>query len=202
MYHSKDFFKNYALRLSLLSASVLFLAVSLYFYFDASSQLQTIENEFSYIEQKSIDSSMAFESLKNELPKHIDSLSRGYIGDSKRLEWLELISKLVVDYSLPEVQFSVENSRIEEAEEFIYFDENIQTYSSPMKLNFVFMHEIDFVKFFEGLKNNAHGVADIRDCDMSRIEHSDFNEVRLFRGHCYIHWYRVRNMLSHWGFVE
>lgn len=93
----------------------------------------------------------------------------GFVGRENRLDWIETIRRAARGLDLPNVSYSLEpqlevirpvNTASPTAE--------IQIYLSKLDLEIGLVHELDLLRFFERLENEAPGLMKVDRCEMIR----------------------------------
>jgi len=93
----------------------------------------------------------------------------GFVGKESRLDWIETIRLAATGFDLPNVSYSLEpqlqvikpiNPESSNAE--------IQIFLSRLEIELGLVHEVDLLRFFDRLENEAPGLMKIDRCAMSR----------------------------------
>ena len=146
-------------------------------------KLRQVRNEENEIKQKA--------AMFNELQE------RGIIGEERRLDWVELIKKIIDERRLIDPQFEISPQRALDDKPGSSFT----FYTSTMKLQLKLLHEEDLTRLLDDLRNQASALIQVKRCNISRLppHTSDGNNLASPNGahlqaDCQIDWITAREV--------
>lgn len=144
----------------------------------AESQLQIFNKNFP-----------DFEKLQNE----------GFVGNKKRLQWLETLSTVGERYNIPGVNFTLENAKPAEELKDHYFHHSLKLEITQMKLILHLIHEGDWFHLVQFLRTNAQGIFSAEQCELNR-QSSGLKEtyLEMLVGSCEFEWYTIVDFSEEW----
>ena len=100
--------------------------------------------------------------------------SLGFVGRESRLDWIETIRLAAKGLDLPNVSYSLEPQlEVIRPVETTSPDAEIQIYLSKLELELGLVHELDLLRFFQRLEDEAPGLMKVDQCDITRQQGSE-----------------------------
>ena len=92
----------------------------------------------------------------------------GFVGRESRLDWIETMRETSTGLTLPRVSYAMEPQlKVVAPVESILAGEDIQIYLSRLQLEMGLVHELDLLRFFDELQQNAPGLIKVDRCDLT-----------------------------------
>ena len=194
-YISQVEWKSHRIGLILLVISILLAIYSGLYMSDMKTQKESINHRISEQEQLNSTSTKQKEIYDEVSPAFNNLKDRGIVGNTKRLQWLETIRATTDLYLLPQLNFSLENTKMSNQKEDLYVGNGFNYETTLMKLKFKIMHEGDFFNMFRFLRDTASGIFSVEKCEVKRVstEGRDPSIDELIfpglEGNCALKWY-------------
>jgi hypothetical protein len=156
--------------------------------------LQTQQNLFNQAQQKFLSSGQEKEAIMQYLPIYNDLLETGFIGEERRIEWIERLRQIHTQHKLFSIDYQIglqENYK----PTFIPNMGNFVLHRSIMKLNLDMLHEGDILSLLDGLQEQTTPFI-VRDCEISRPVGAVVNSKNIapnLRAICEIDWLTLRD---------
>lgn len=200
-----DFFKMISLKkiiplFCVLALSVVCFSYTIFEYFSIKENIRS--GSLSLIQVKNqtelaVYNEKQFSVFDDQLEKlH----AQGYVGEPKRLAWVEVLNETVEKLELPQVRFTLSptiNKADLNSEEDPY-RERSNLSLTPMSLEMELMHERDFYDFIREYKSVAPGVFQVDDCEIKRIEENTTEKPIQLTAVCNITWLNYRDIRKDW----
>lgn len=94
----------------------------------------------------------------------------GFIGRESRLDWVETMRLALEGLDLPRMTYAIEPQRgVIAPFPSMLGSENVQIRVSNMQLEMGLMHEIDLLRFFDRLQEQAPGLIKVDRCEISNV---------------------------------
>ena len=92
----------------------------------------------------------------------------GFVGRESRLDWIETMRETSNGLTLPRVSYAMEPQlKVVAPVESILAGEDIQIHLSRLQLEMGLVHELDLLRFFDELQQNAPGLIKVDRCDLT-----------------------------------
>jgi len=104
--------------------------------------------------------------IRNFQPRYVELLSRGLIGDEKRLEWVDLIRQIQEQRKLPPLSYEIEPQQAVRLESALDLGD-YQLQGSRMRMHMELLHEMDLFNFFDDLRQRSF--VTVQDCSIRRL---------------------------------
>jgi len=201
----RDLFNNIKWRnhipgLILMAGSFLLLIASSYNYWQQNNRLQAAKLNFQAQQELNSDAQNSEDILIDELENYRDLRGKGYIGDTRRLQWVETVRQLASEYKIPDIQFTLENSQMLTEDDGAFWSPDVSMRLTTMKIIMRMAHEGDLYRFMNGLQNEAAGLFDVNYCDLKwSLAESDDESLTRLNGVCELHWITLVDATKNWG---
>lgn len=139
-------------------------------YFDMQQQqaLQNQQNQLGAARQRYQSSGMEKEMITRYLPQYQALIKKGFVGEERRLEWIERLREQHQAYKLFGIKYSVsQQEKYSPA-----FAGNLGGFTlnrSVMKLELDMLHEGDLLSLTEALNAETSTPFMLRDCEINRL---------------------------------
>jgi hypothetical protein len=104
--------------------------------------------------------------IRNFQPRYIELLSRGLIGEEKRLEWVDVVRQIQAQRKLPPLSYDIEPQQTVRLESSLDLGD-YQLQGSRMRLHMELLHEMDLFNFFDDLRQRSF--VTVQDCSIRRL---------------------------------
>jgi hypothetical protein len=144
--------------------------------------------------QKFESSGLEKETIIKYLPEYNELLSKGFIGEERRIEWIERLRQIHGQYNL----FSIDYSIGQQEKYKPSFVQNIGSHvmnRSVMELRLDMLHEGDLINLLEDLHENTPPFM-VRDCEITRPIGAEVNTKKVvanLKATCEIDWITLRD---------
>ncbi len=92
----------------------------------------------------------------------------GFIGRESRLDWVETLRMTAGGLSLPRLTYSIEPQiEVIPPVQSVLGGEDLQVRASKVHLELGLLHEMDLLRFFDELQDNAPGLIKVDSCELS-----------------------------------
>ena len=156
--------------------------------------LQTQQNLLNQARQKFQSSGFEKETIMQYLPAYNDMLASGFIGEERRIEWIETLRDIHAKYKLFSIDYSIglqENYK----PSFMPNLGNFRLNRSIMNLKLDMLHEGDMLAIIDGLKEQTTPFL-VRDCEIKRPIGALVNVKNVaanMQASCEIDWLTLRD---------
>lgn len=156
--------------------------------------LQTQQNLLNQARAKFQSSGLEKETIIQYLPAYNDLLAKGFIGEERRIEWIERLRQIHAQHKLFSIDYSIglqENYK----PSFISNMGSFVLHRSTMKLSMDMLHEGDLLNLLDGLHEQSTPFI-VRDCEIKRPIDAVVNTKSLnsnLKAACEIDWLTLRD---------
>ncbi|MES2499674.1 MAG: hypothetical protein V4570_04000 [Pseudomonadota bacterium] len=156
--------------------------------------LQTQQNLLNQARQKYQSSGLEKETITQYLPIYNGLLASGFIGEERRIEWIESLRQIHAQHKLFSIDYSI---GLQESYKpgFLSSLGNFKLHRSVMKLNLDMLHEGDLLVLLDGLREQTTPFI-VRDCEITRPIGAVFNTKNIsanLKAACEIDWLTLRD---------
>ncbi len=156
--------------------------------------LQTEQNVYNKARQKFESSGLEKETIIKYLPEYNNLLTIGFVGEERRIEWIERLRQIHEQYNLFSIDYSIgQQERYKPS--FVSNMGNLVLNRSVMELKLDMLHEGDLTNLLDGLHENTPPFM-VRDCEITRPIGAEINVNRLtanLRARCELDWLTLRD---------
>ena len=134
----------------------------------AEQALQQQKSQLGQARSKYQASGLEKQTIIETLPKYQQLINRGFVGEERRIEWVEALRNTHQQYKL----FSIDYQIGQQEDYKPSFLPNLGAFilhRSVIKLDFPMLHEGDILSLFDGLYGYQASPFIVRDCTMTRI---------------------------------
>ena len=147
-------------------------------------------------QQKFQLSGLEKETIKQYLPQYNQLIASGFIGEERRIEWIENLRQIHDAHKLFNIDYSI---GLQESFKPSYLPNlgNFKLQRSTMKLNLELLHENDLLNLLDGLRGQSTPYM-VRNCEITRPSGAIINNkevVANLSAVCEIDWLTIRDPL-------
>lgn len=156
--------------------------------------LQTQQNMLNQARQKFQSSGLEKETITQYLPIYNDLLAKGFVGEERRIEWIETLRNIHAQHKLFSIDYSIS---LQESYKPSFLP-NLGSFKlnrSVMKLKLDMLHEGDLLALLDGLHEQTAPFI-VRDCEISRPIGAMVNARDVaanMQANCEIDWLTLRD---------
>lgn len=156
--------------------------------------LQTQQNMLNQARQKFQSSGLEKETIIKYLPVYNDLLENGFVGEERRIEWIEALRNIHAKHKLFSIDYSI---GLQEAynPSFLPNLGNFRLNRSVMNLKLNMLHEGDMLAIIDGLHEQTTPFI-VRDCKIQRPIGAVVNTKNIaanMQAECEIDWLTLRD---------
>lgn len=156
--------------------------------------VQTQQNLLNQARSKYQSSGLEKETIVQYLPIYNDLLANGFVGEERRIEWIERLRQIHAQHKLFSIDYSI-GLQEDYKPTFISNLGNFVLHRSTMKLNMDMLHEGDLINLLDGLHEQTTPFI-VRECEISRPVGAVVNSKNLtsnLKATCEIDWLTLRD---------
>jgi hypothetical protein len=156
--------------------------------------VQTQQNLLNQARQKFQSSGLEKETIMQYLPAYNDLLASGFIGEERRIEWIERLRQIHAQHKLFSIDYSI-GLQEDYKPSFLPNMGTFVLHRSIMKLNLDMLHEGDLLSLLDGLHEQTAPFI-VRDCEIKRPIGAVVNSKVLtsnLKAACEIDWLTLRD---------
>lgn len=156
--------------------------------------LQTQQNLLNQARSKFQSSGMEKETIMQYLPIYNDLLANGFVGEERRIEWIERLRQIHAQHKLFSIDYSI-GLQEDYKPSFLTNLGSFVLHRSTMKLNMDMLHEGDLINLLDGLHEQTSPFI-VRECEISRPVGAVVNSKNLvsnLKASCEIDWLTLRD---------
>ncbi|MFW5431176.1 MAG: hypothetical protein ACKE5M_06615 [Methylophilaceae bacterium] len=156
--------------------------------------LQEAQSSYGKARQKFESSGLEKETIIKYLPEYNDLLSKGFIGEERRIEWIERLRQIHANYNLFSIDYSI-GQQERYGPSFVSNVGNHVMNRSVMELKLDMLHEGDLINLLEDLHEDTPPFM-VRDCVITRPIGAKIDIKRVtdnLKATCEIDWITLRD---------
>jgi hypothetical protein len=150
---------------------------------DAKSRAQPLDNE---AREKYSQAENEKREIHDFQPKYMELIAKGFIGEEKRLDWMESINRIQQQRALLPINYEISAQQVFPA------DPSMETgvmelHGSKMLVKMNLLHEMDLLNFLNDLKTKQ--AYSLHDCSIKRLKVNPLDQLapRLY-AECTLYW--------------
>lgn len=157
------------------------------------SALQAQQSQLNKARQRYQSSGAEKDMVAEYLPRYQHLISNGFIGEERRLEWVEELRMQHKNNQLFAIQYSIS----QQAEYKPTFAPNLGGFvlhRSVMKLGLDMLHEGDILQLTESINTINYAPFMLRDCEITRLNTVEAKDTQLnpnLRAQCELDWFTM-----------
>lgn len=153
------------------------------------TQQQSILNQAS---QRYRTSGQEKETIIKYLPIYQQLITQGFIGEERRIEWVDSLRNIHHDKKLFSINYSI-GAQTEYKPSFTINTGSLKLYRSIMKLDLAMLHEGDIINLIDALGVQQPAPFITRECEIKRLGSVDPNVLLPhFQANCELDWITMR----------
>ncbi len=152
------------------------------------------QGQYNQARQKFESSGQEKETIIQYLPEYNRLLAQGFIGEERRIEWIERLRQIHGQYNLFSIDYSI-GQQEKYRPSFITNTGNHTINRSVMELKLDMLHEGDLVHLVEDLHEDTPPFL-VRECEITRPIGADINSKKMtanLKAVCEIDWITLRD---------
>lgn len=156
--------------------------------------LQAQQNLLNQARQKFQSSGLEKETIIQYLPVYNDLLAKGFIGEERRIEWIETLRQIHAQHKLFSIDYSI-GLQEHYTPSFIPNLGSFRLNRSVMSLKLDMLHEGDILALLDGLHEQTTPFI-VRDCEIKRPIGAVVNSKNIaanMQANCEIDWLTLRD---------
>lgn len=157
------------------------------------TQLQAEKTAYQQARQRFQSSGLEKETIIKYLPDYNDLLTVGFVGEERRIEWIERLRQIHGQYNLFSIDYNI--SQQERYKPSFLPTGNLVLNRSVMELKLDMLHEGDLINLLDDLHKNTPPFM-VRDCEISRpigVKINMNNLTANLRARCELDWLTLRD---------
>lgn len=161
---------------------------------EKDSAMMTEEGLYRNARQKFESSGLEKETIIEYLPAYNDLLAKGFIGEERRIEWIERLRQIHGQYNLFSIDYSI-GQQEKYGPSFVPSMGNHVMNRSVMELRLDMLHEGDLINLLEDLHKDTPPFM-VRDCEITRPIGAEINTTKVvanLKAECEIDWITLRD---------
>lgn len=151
-----------------IAAVISLFAAAQYFNTNQQQALQNQQNQLNAARQRYQSSGAEKAMITEYLPRYQTLISKGFVGEERRIEWVEALREQHKNHKLFGIKYSISHQ-----EKYTpVFAANLGGFTlsrSVMKLDLDMLHEGDLLQLTESLNTNNTAPFILRDCEIARL---------------------------------
>ena len=104
--------------------------------------------------------------VKEKLEVYLRLRALGILGDERRLEWADAMTRIRTQRELPDLRYRVERQRL--ISSVASKPANVDFFASAMKVELALLHEGDLLNFLADLRESGNAYYAIKHCSIAR----------------------------------
>lgn len=160
----------------------------------AQQTLQQQQDELNQARQRYQSSGMEKETIVKYLPGYQRLISDGFIGEERRIEWVDKLRTIHQENKLFDINYSIA-SQEEYQPAFALNTGTFKLHRSVMKLDLSMLHEGDLITLIEALRAKETTPFILRQCDITRVAANTASKlVPNSLATCELDWLTIREL--------
>lgn len=104
--------------------------------------------------------------VKDKLDVYLRLRALGILGDERRLEWADAMTRIRTQRELPDLRYRVERQRL--ISSVLGKPASVDFFASAMKVELALLHEGDLLNFLADLRESGNAYYSVKRCSISR----------------------------------
>ena len=154
--------------------------------------LQQQQNQLNQARQRYQSSGQEKETIVKYLPGYQRLISDGFIGEERRIEWVDNLRTIHQENKLFGINYSIASQEIYKPR-FVFNVGSLELHRSVMKLDLSMLHEGDLITMTEALKAKETTPFILRECEITRLAASTASKLAPNSlASCELDWLTIR----------
>jgi hypothetical protein len=162
-----------------------------------SQQQQALDmqrNQLIQAQQKLLSSGQEREMIVQYLPQYQDLLASGFVGEERRIEWIETLRQIHLQHKLFSIDYNIGQQAVAHPS-YLPNTGGFILHASTMHLEFGMLHEGDLLTLLENMRAQFNTFV-VRECTVSKPSSAKINATILtdyLNASCEIDWISLRD---------
>ena len=156
--------------------------------------LKTQQNQLNAARQRYQSSGAEKDTIAEYLPQYQLLISKGFIGEERRIEWVEELRTQHKNHKLFGIQYNI-SQQAEYKPTFAPSLGGFALHRSVMKLDLDMLHEGDILQLTESFNTKKYAPFLLRDCEITRLNPAEAMSSQLIanlHAQCELDWFTMR----------
>jgi hypothetical protein len=163
------------------------------------SDREKVQNQLNSLRGQYSDGLDALDVLNASMPQYTKLQEQGVVGMSDRLDWIEELDRIADLIKIPDLQFTLENTRPVQEGETPFYHYEIPIYVSDMYVNVSLLHEGDMYRLFTELEESGSGMFNIEECEIRSNSGATVGAlVEGLKAKCLLRWFNLKDITLTW----
>jgi hypothetical protein len=164
-------------------------------YHDEQEQaLQAQRSQLNQARQKFLSSGQEREMIVQYLPKYQYLLASGFVGEERRIEWIEALRQIHLQHKLFSIDYNISQQVVAQPS-YLPNLGGFVLHASTMHLDFGMLHEGDLLTLLDNLRAQFNTFV-VRECTITKPSGLKMNTSQLtdyLKASCEIDWITLRD---------
>lgn len=179
------------LALALIAAALL-ISVAYDRVTEAEQALQAQQQQLQQARSRYLASGQEKDTIATYLPSYKTLVEEGFIGEERRILWLDSIRNIHQQYKLFKITYAI-GAQEPYTPPFAVDTGSFKLNRSVMQLELPMLHEGDILTFLQALRQQQRSPIIIRECELTRLRAiMDANITPNLLAKCELDWYTLR----------
>lgn len=195
--------RSHTVGLSVLIISLVFLCVAFFVRYNKESEFIQLQSQVRALRASNHSSEQELIVLNTYSTPFLVNKDRGFIGDARKLNWIESLDAVSKGIGIYDVQFTLANTRkLAEFETSIYHYD-IPIYITDMYIELGVLHEADLYLLLNKLLHRSEGQFSVEACEIRRIGESVLvTRYEGLKAKCHFRWFNLEDITKAWAEYE
>jgi hypothetical protein len=156
--------------------------------------METQRMQLNQARQKFLSSGQEREMIVQYLPKYQYLLASGFVGEERRIEWIETLRQIHLQHKLFSIDYNI-SQQATVRPSYLPNLGNFTLHSSTMHLEFGMLHEGDLLTLLDNLRAQFNTFV-VRECTLTKPSGTKINATILtdyLKASCEIDWLTLRD---------
>ncbi|MCB4810613.1 hypothetical protein LG204_04720 [Methylovorus menthalis] len=159
---------------------------------DAIEALQAQQQQLQQARSRYMASGQEKDTIVNYLPPYKTLVEEGFIGEERRILWLDSIRNIHQEYKLFKISYTI-GAQEPYTPPFAVDTGSFRLNRSVMQLELPMLHEGDILTFLQALRQQQRSPIIIRECELTRLRAvMDATITPNLLAKCELDWYTLR----------
>lgn len=138
--------------------------------------VQKQQNQLSQARQRYQSSGLEKETIIQYLPLYQQLISRGFVGEERRIEWVDHLRTIQQQHKLFGINYSISTQEAYKPG-FALNVGSFSAYRSTMKLELFMLHEGDLLTMIEAMDAEQTAPFILRECEITRLAANNIDKL-------------------------
>ncbi|MET0356177.1 MAG: hypothetical protein ABW044_05325, partial [Cellvibrio sp.] len=162
------FLRKHSFKLLSIGLSLIALVTAFIIHSNAEKSLVNAKAMLQQQQAMNSEADQAATLLNQYLNPYHSLQERKVIAPPHRLQWLEALQANVDENLIPKINFALSPTVPASGETTIYTHETIGMKVTPMRIEFVLLHEGDILRLLNDMHGKAEGLFSVEACELTR----------------------------------